>query len=436
VRFDQTEVTPAFHGSGTLLVDTPEHTPGQVVVTVSNDSQNWSSQSAVFTYEQPLDTAFINVSVDYRSQMDLGASVDQNSFDPFFFNNPLGFSGTGRLDSSNGAIPRFLTSRMIDLFVGPNATLELAARILQEFPQIVTLRDQRGFSLLHYVACLDRPFFSAALIRMLIHSGFDPNEPDDGTMGLPPLHWSILSCLPENAETLLEMGANGNTRSTKRSSHFASPLECCIVTNQISFLPSLLRAKASPFSRNHEGATALHLAAALGLQAFVLCLYKIGAALRVRDHSGDTALHWAVRESQIATANLLIRLGLSVFCLNEDQETPLHLALLDSSSSSSDLSNPLLSTLLETQSNVSNTSIPSLLQRIESSSSSKPFFPSSSSSSSSFAANKSGHGSVFSTLFSEIMKTLSPSLLEKSLSVSETSSSPLPVHTPVICSTP
>jgi hypothetical protein len=56
IRFDTTDVMPMFHGPGTLICHTPQHTPGTVSVRVCNSTKKWSETSATFTYDSSLET--------------------------------------------------------------------------------------------------------------------------------------------------------------------------------------------------------------------------------------------------------------------------------------------------------------------------------------------------------------------------------------------
>jgi hypothetical protein len=52
IRFDNVDVMPIFHGPGTLICHTPQHTPGTVLVRVCNSNKMWSETSTVFTYDE------------------------------------------------------------------------------------------------------------------------------------------------------------------------------------------------------------------------------------------------------------------------------------------------------------------------------------------------------------------------------------------------
>ncbi len=50
VRFDNTDVIPEFHGPGTLVCHTPQHSPGPVLVRVANGPHAWSEGACTYTY--------------------------------------------------------------------------------------------------------------------------------------------------------------------------------------------------------------------------------------------------------------------------------------------------------------------------------------------------------------------------------------------------
>lgn len=84
-----------------------------------------------------------------------------------------------------------------------------------------------------------------------------------------------------------------------------------------------------------DGATPLHIAAAVGSVNIARYLIYHGACLYAEDDMGDIPLHYAIRESSTAVTALLLDMHeqyqkavqlTSHMPSNEDGETPLHLA--------------------------------------------------------------------------------------------------------------
>lgn len=77
VRFDNIDVMPIFHGPGTLICSTPQHSAGPVPIRVSNDNKRWSDTTGTFTYEDgpaapttPLATSVPSASAHFHYPID------------------------------------------------------------------------------------------------------------------------------------------------------------------------------------------------------------------------------------------------------------------------------------------------------------------------------------------------------------------------------
>ena len=87
-----------------------------------------------------------------------------------------------------------------------------------------------------------------------------------------------------------------------------------------------LRRGADPNAKNADGATPLHVAAALGRDGIMKLLLERKVELEARDVDGNTPLHLAAAHADGETVELLLDGGAKIEARNGFGETPLHLA--------------------------------------------------------------------------------------------------------------
>ena len=110
-------------------------------------------------------------------------------------------------------------------------------------------------------------------------------------------------------------------------------LRWAVIHGHTSEVRELLE-KGSKDTSDHDGVTAMHLAAKGGHADILRLLLAAGAPLEARmhridgstDRSNGTPLHWAAIEGQFGSIEALLEAGASVDARNEWDRTPLHLA--------------------------------------------------------------------------------------------------------------
>ena len=97
-----------------------------------------------------------------------------------------------------------------------------------------------------------------------------------------------------------------------------------VCRNEPAAVEQRLAAGANPAAVDHEGWSALHLAAYLGHAAAASVLLRHGAAVDARTQLGCTPLHWA---ATLECCHMLVSAGADVDAVNRHDETPLHYAV-------------------------------------------------------------------------------------------------------------
>lgn len=99
---------------------------------------------------------------------------------------------------------------------------------------------------------------------------------------------------------------------------------------------------------DHQGNTALHIAADNGLEAIVDRLLLAGARVNANGDAGDTPLHLAVRAGNLACVQSLLRSeNINVNIANEQEDTPIHDAILGAATGHVAAADEILDELLD-----------------------------------------------------------------------------------------
>ncbi len=174
-------------------------------------------------------------------------------------------------------------------------------------------------------------------VRRLVQTGSDPDARDDRNK--TPLHLAAAMGHPEVIDLLISAGADVNAQGADGSTalHWAVYLTetsynhlpwgavCLTLEYETETVERLLEGGADVHVARHNGSTALHLAAAKGLDKVVDVLIKHGAMIDVPDMWDRTPLVRAVLAKQSA-AGILIENGADVNARDPNGRAPLHWA--------------------------------------------------------------------------------------------------------------
>ncbi|KAF5712779.1 ankyrin repeat [Fusarium mundagurra] len=232
--------------------------------------------------------------------------------------------------------------------------------IPDELDQYIRTKDILGWNPLHYVAVW-KDYEAPEWIDSLLSKGADINASD--SRGWTPLHYSIWNYKSHAAARLLKQGASTKTAGVdgttplhiaaagmtahmvndlinhprQRADQFATdnlgriPIHLAAQNGNEDVIDSL---RLSINEKDHQGRTALHLAAFGGHLETLSKIIECGANLDVTyEHSGSggyyTALHWATRRSKAKVANVLLSSGADVDARCHGRVTPLHYACIE-----------------------------------------------------------------------------------------------------------
>lgn len=281
VRFDNIDVIPDFHGSGTLVCTAPQHIPGPVSVSVSNDAKIWSETTATYIYQDHLFNSNSSMIFD---KYDLSRS--NSAFEKSIFDSVTKLDQSFFRNMSNHVVP--------DLnFV-----------------------DARGFAPLHYVAVTG----DVAIAHFFLCNNAEVNIRD--THGNTPLHWAVLS----GNVNLIPLFAYYGSPLNIPNYYGETPLHFAISSEQVQVADYLVKCGANVNSFALNGKTPLHYASVLSAN-LVSFLIQNGAFVNHVDAEGESPLHWASRECNFPIIDLLLKEHSLPNLQNEDGETPFHLAI-------------------------------------------------------------------------------------------------------------
>lgn len=164
--------------------------------------------------------------------------------------------------------------------------------LIEEYPTMLELRDQRGASPLYHAAWNGH----AGLVQALIERGAEATVATSD--GLTPLHGSALNGHLDVSRILLDNGADVNARSTVQRN---TPLHV-VWKGGHAEIAALLIERGADINAVEKwyGMTPLHYAAEYGRVELIRTLLLGGADASVRDKSGRTAEELARSEEAAA----------------------------------------------------------------------------------------------------------------------------------------
>ncbi|XP_033742108.1 probable protein S-acyltransferase 23 isoform X1 [Pecten maximus] len=157
----------------------------------------------------------------------------------------------------------------------------------EEVSDIFNMRDDKGHTPAHW-ACLGG---HSTVLRYMIESKANVNEPSDNDLGARPIHWAC-------------------------------------VNGHIAIVDILLQSGVSYDVADNKGCTPLIVAAQYGHTMMAGYLMGKGARLQICDKDGDNALHWAAFKGHSELMRLLIYSGFNPRQQDVYGQTPLHLACI------------------------------------------------------------------------------------------------------------
>ncbi|OQR70923.1 serine/threonine-protein phosphatase 6 regulatory ankyrin repeat subunit C-like [Tropilaelaps mercedesae] len=151
--------------------------------------------------------------------------------------------------------------------------------------------------------------------------------------GRTALHVAAIRGVPRNCDVLISRGG----RVDERDNQGYTPLTLAAQNGQCSVIELLLSRGADPLAQDCEGATALHRACLAHQEAVVQLLLErpqtiaalmgtgsagLSVLVNVADHEGRTALHLAARNGLVSATQLLIQKGADVMAKDRFGHTP------------------------------------------------------------------------------------------------------------------
>ena len=192
----------------------------------------------------------------------------------------------------------------------------------------VDLKDEIGFTPLHYVASIGQK----EIAEYLIEKGADVNAKDKD--GATPLHYAAPSTKSTTVvQLLLEKGADVNAKNKDG----ATPLDK-LAQNWMTPTGDILRKHGGKTRKELEAVEpvakasdiSIHESAKEGNIEVVKQAIAAGTDINLKDdaYGGWTPLHYAVSEGQNEVAELLLSKGADVNAKHNRDGTPLHIAAL------------------------------------------------------------------------------------------------------------
>ncbi len=164
-----------------------------------------------------------------------------------------------------------------------NGDLEKTRLLLKHDPKLVFVKNNEGFTALHYAA--SHGYVEVA--RLLLAKGADVNAKASG--GDAPLHYAVWYGRKETVQLLLSNKADVDIRDGIGR----TPLYDAAANGQVEEAAMLLAAKADVNARMPGGYTSLSVAASDGHEDVARLLIDNGANVNEADINGCTALYWA-----------------------------------------------------------------------------------------------------------------------------------------------
>lgn len=184
-----------------------------------------------------------------------------------------------------------------------------------------TERDYQGNTAL-LSAANARHKNNVELISLLLAAGCTANDYNNG--GWTALHCAALNCQADVVRILLKAQADPNIQETgngRTPLHFVSAYEGSSRHEITETFRALLEGGADTTVRDHEGKSALFLAAQEGHAEAIPLFVAAKALLNDQDEAGDTPLIAAARGGHVATVQALIAAGADVALRNNRKQT-------------------------------------------------------------------------------------------------------------------
>lgn len=183
--------------------------------------------------------------------------------------------------------------------------------------------NEDGASLLHICATQSKP---ELLLSALEQSG---NIDVADKEGCTPLYYAIQTKQQDQAELLLNMGANPNHQTKKRT----TPLMYAVVNEQPFACQLLIKHGAKVDQRGLESLqTPLHVAAENGSLEIVKILVARGAEVNKADLFGRHPIHLAAMKGHLPLIRLLLAMGAALNAKDQNGKTVMHYAALSKNS--------------------------------------------------------------------------------------------------------
>ncbi len=161
------------------------------------------------------------------------------------------------------------------------------------------------------------------LVKLYVRSGLDVNALDSA--GISPLCVAAETGNLAIIDSLLSTDVNLVRRNKTNG---LTPIYCAIKGNNIQVIDRFIQAGMSINTRNEhaDGISPIHYASALGKDAVVSYLIKVGANVNVADLSGKTPLHMAAAQNNIVVLFMLLNAGAIVDVRDDNGDTPIDIA--------------------------------------------------------------------------------------------------------------
>lgn len=225
----------------------------------------------------------------------------------------------------NDLLQEFLAARdgEIELILAAKSgRVSIAEEILEKSPDLISVKDHDGYSLLDLAAWGRR----GNMARFLVAKGIEVNSKN---RNITPLHRAARNGSLEITELLISNGADVNAKGEDGK----TPLFNAVILRppydsaQKSILNLLAEHGADLTVRDDDGRTPLHHAADYNSTCGADFLISRGVDINARDKHCLTPLHMASRNGYIKMANLLLSKGAEINATDNIGWTPLSYAI-------------------------------------------------------------------------------------------------------------
>eukprot|EP01059_Diplonema_ambulator_P015435 TRINITY_DN2656_c0_g1_i1.p1 TRINITY_DN2656_c0_g1~~TRINITY_DN2656_c0_g1_i1.p1 ORF type:complete len:469 (+),score=88.78 TRINITY_DN2656_c0_g1_i1:497-1903(+) len=212
------------------------------------------------------------------------------------------------LENENGDLPIHYAAR--------EGHVEVVRLLLSHSPKHAKAINYVGSTPLHLSAAAGH----ADVCSILLAQEAAPRHVNDD--GNTPLHLAVLNSHDDCVKVLLAA-----TPADVKGRFDRTPLHLAALKGDEACCTLLIEALDSPGylnSRDSDGRTPLHDAAAAGKHSTIPILVSHGADLDIPDEEGSTAMHFAAVENDFATMKILLNMKASACVKDGEGRTPLH----------------------------------------------------------------------------------------------------------------